>query len=216
MKQTEVSEQIITIAKTLHEKNYLAAADGNISYRLDEKRILITPSGVSKASLSPEEMALVTIDGEILEGKPSSELKMHLAVYRSSEKAKAVIHAHPPVSVAWTVAEPDLKELPAACLSELILACGSIPIVPFALPGTEEMGTNLASFLPKQRAFILARHGVLTWGESLEEAMRGVERIEHTALVLYHAKTLGALTELPKESIEKLKFMREKIGEKIL
>jgi L-fuculose-phosphate aldolase len=157
-------------------------------------------------------MAIVDLNGKTLKGRPSSELKMHLKVYERCKEAKAVIHAHPPISIAWTIAQPELKELAFGCISELILACGSIPIVPFAFPGTEEMADHLIPFLNDSRTMILARHGVLSWGESLEEAHRGVERIEHAAQVLYYAKNLGGLTELSSKDIEKLREMRKKIG----
>lgn len=213
MNYKKESEEIINIAQSLYAKGLLAAADGNISCLVEENKVLITPSGCSKAKLKPEQMTLVGLDGKVYMGKPSSELKMHLAIYNNCPKAKAVVHAHPPIATAWSIANPHLKELPGACLSELILACGSIPFVPFAFPGTEEMGNNLLKFLPKHRVMILARHGGLTWGESLEEAHRGMERLEHTAQVLYYAKNLGGLTELPTEQVIQLKTMRKKIGE---
>lgn len=214
MNQNVISEKVIAYAKILHQKNFLAAADGNMSARISENEILITPSGCSKAFIKSEDMALVTLDGKTLKGNPSSELKMHLKVYQNCEKAKAVIHAHPPMAVAWTVARPELKELPLNSLSEVILACGSIPIVPFAFPGSEEMGNHLEPFLPERRAMILARHGALTWGESVEEAHRGMERIEHAACILSYAIQLGGLSELSPREIETLQTMRKKIGEK--
>ena len=210
------SEEIISIAKYLHSKGMLAAADGNVSCRVGEDRILITPSGCSKAQVRVEQMALVGLDGTVYQGKPSSELKMHLTVYNNCPKAKAVVHAHPPIAIAWSIFDPKLKQLPGECLSELILACGAIPIVPFAFPGTQDMGDYLLKFLPQYRVMILARHGGLTWGESLAEAHRGMERLEHTAQVLYYAQTLGGLTKLPPEQVNKLKEMRKKIGESSL
>ncbi len=209
-------EKIAEIAKSLHSKNMLAAADGNISFKISDDEILITPSGVSKASITENQIAVINLKGETLKGKPSSEVKMHLKVYNSCKKARAVIHAHPPVATAWSIAKPELKELPSGCISELILACGSIPIVPFAIPGTQEMGTNLSPYLPESRVMILARHGALCWGESLEEAHRGMERLEHAAMVLQNAVTLGGLTELPSDKIEKLKLMRNELGDVVL
>ena len=215
MKYDEISEKILFYAKILHQKNFLAAADGNMSARVSENEILITPSGCSKAFVKPDEMVLVTLSGEIIRGTPSSELKMHLKVYQTCPKAKSVFHAHPPMAVAWSVARPELSELPIRSLSEVILACGAIPIVPFAIPGSEEMGSNLEPFLPERRALILARHGALTWGESVEEAHRGMERIEHAACVLSYAVQLGSLSELEPNQLEALYKMRKNLGEKI-
>jgi L-fuculose-phosphate aldolase len=141
---------------------------------------------------------------------------MHLEVYKQCPEAVAVVHAHPPTAIAWSVAFPDLKELPANCLSEVILATGSIPFVPYARPGQLEMGTHLIPFLPQHRALILARHGALTWGQSLDEAWMGMERIEHSAQILAEAQKLGGLSELPESEVFALKEMRQKLGPKLL
>ncbi len=204
------------MAQRLYQRNMLAAADGNISFRVSDREILITPSGVSKAFMSYDKMALITLDNEVLVGDASSERLMHLQVYKSCPEAKAVIHAHPPTSIAWSIAEPELKYLPSNCLSEVILACGDIPFVPYARPGTQNMGDNLKDFLPEYRAMILSRHGALTWGESLEEAWRGMERVEHSAEILYRAQLLGGLTSLPSEEISILREMRSKMGRRLL
>ncbi len=192
----------------------LSAADGNVSLRLSDDEILITPSGVTKAFMSPEEMACVRLSGEVVYGTPSSEVLMHLEVYKSTPKALSVIHAHPPHGIAWSISHPQMSELPSEAMSELILACGRIPIVPFALPGTLEMAKNLLPYLPQYRILILARHGGLSWGESLNEAYRGMERLEHSAQILSIAHGLGGITNLAPETVEKLRSMRLKIEEK--
>ncbi|MBX3628707.1 MAG: class II aldolase/adducin family protein [Nitrosomonas sp.] len=212
----QICEDIIAIARRLHQKNMLAAADGNISWRVNDNAVLITPAGVSKAFMQPEDMALVSLDNHILLGKPSSERLMHLAVYRQCPQAKAVVHAHPPTAIAWSVARPDLPCLPSHALSEVILSCGDIPFVPYARPGTQAMGENLLNFLPRYRALILSRHGALAWGENLEEAWKGVERIEHSAEILWKAVTLGGLTLLPDEEVTALRAMRQRIGDQLL
>ncbi|MDR4520182.1 MAG: class II aldolase/adducin family protein [Nitrosomonas sp.] len=212
----QICEDIITVARRLHQKNMLAAADGNISWRVNENEILITPSGVSKAFMQPEDMALVSLDGRVLGGKPSSERQMHLEIYRQCHQAKAVVHAHPPTAIAWSIARPDLTCLPSHALSEVILSCGDIPFVPYARPGSQAMGENLSGFLPRYRALILARHGALAWGESLEEAWKGMERIEHSAEILWKAVTLGGLTFLPDDEIAALRILRQRIGDRLL
>jgi L-fuculose-phosphate aldolase len=216
MTKTEAAEYIVEIAHRLHERNMLAAADGNISYRLSDNEILITPSGVAKGFMKASEMAVITLDNKILSGRPSGERLMHLEVFKSCPTAKAVIHAHPPTAIAWSIARPELKELPCDSLSEVILAAGSIPFVPYARPGTLEMGTHLHAFLPQHRAMILSRHGALAWGEDLDEAYRGMERIEHSALILAKAVQLGGLTSLPADEVAALKKMRAEMGERLL
>ncbi|WP_413287614.1 class II aldolase/adducin family protein [Bdellovibrio sp. HCB337] len=212
----EISEQIVEVARRLHERNMLAAADGNISFRISDQEILITPSGIAKAFMKPQEMALITLDNNVLAGKPSGERLMHLEIYKQCPQAKAVIHAHPPTAIAWSIARPDLKELPADSLSEVILATGRIPFVPYARPGTLDMGTHMTPFLPKHRALILSRHGAVAWGEDLDEAYRGMERIEHSALILAKAVQLGGLTSLPAEEVAVLHKMRAELGDRLL
>ncbi len=211
-----IKNQIITVAQELHKKNMLAAADGNISYRLSDTEILITPSGKPKAHITSDDIATITQQNEVLNGTPSSERLMHLAIYKNCPQARCVIHAHPPIAIAWSIARPDLTELPSGCLSELILAAGHVPIAPYARPGTQSMGDVLKPFLPHSRIIILARHGAMTWGEDLQEALNGMERLEHTATILLHATQLGGITFLPEAEITELHAMRKKIGERIL
>lgn len=212
----EISLFIVEVGRRLHSRGWLAAADGNISVRLDDDEILMTPTGVHKGFLKETDLCRLTTDNRILSGKPSGERLMHLAVYNHCPMAKAVVHAHPPVATAWSIARPDLKELPAECLSEVILAAGRIPIVPYAQPGTQQMGENLLSFLPDCRLMILGRHGALAWGESLEEAYNGIERLEHAAVTLGHAHALGGLTSLPPEEVARLREMRSRMSGRTL
>jgi L-fuculose-phosphate aldolase len=212
----KIANEIVEVCRALNARNFLAAADGNVSVRLSETEIMITPAGQNKSRTSPNDMAIITLAGEVISGNPSSEKLMHLEIFRQCTKARAVVHAHPPTAIAWTIARPDLKELPAECMSELILALGRIPVVPYARPGTKEMGTNLHPFLPSCRALILARHGALSWGEDLQEAYNGMERIEHSALILKTAHDLGGLTTLPEQEVLALRELRKSLGERTL
>jgi L-fuculose-phosphate aldolase len=211
-----VGAEVCEVCRWLHARNLLAAADGNLSVRLADGRIAITPAGVSKARLLPDQMAILTLDGAVLVGQPSSERLMHLAVYSACPDARAVVHAHPPTAIAWTIAQPDRAELPGDVLPEVMLGVGAIPIVPYARPGTAAVGTALTPYLPHHRALILARHGVVCWGESLVEAYNGVERIEHAAQILKSAHELGALTALPAAEVAALGRVRAAIGPRIL
>ncbi|MCK6597644.1 MAG: class II aldolase/adducin family protein [Bdellovibrionaceae bacterium] len=219
-----ISQRMIDLAKSLHERNLIAAADGNISCRLSDDEILITPSGLAKSRIEIQDIAVITLDNRIIKGKPSSERLMHLEVYKKCPQAKAIVHAHPPTAIAWSLAFPEMKELPYRSLPEAILAAGKIPVIPYARPGTLEMGTNLLNFLPQNRLMILARHGALCWGEDLEEAYRGIERVEHVSQILKSArellltassqnsKTSLELPALPEPELEELFKLREKIG----
>lgn len=216
MTEASIRSEITDTCRRLYARNLLAASDGNVSVRLNEKQILITPTGRQKGFLKPEDIVVINLDGTAVDGKPSAELAMHLHIFRTLPTAKAIIHAHPPHAVAWTLARPDLHELPADSFSEVILGCGRIPIVPYARPGTEAMGTELNPFLGVARAMILARHGAVCWGESLEETLNGIERIEHAAYMLWLAESLGGAKPLPTNEIEILRSMRTKMGDKLL
>lgn len=210
------AEGIVQVCHRLAHKGLLAAGDGNVSLRREDGRILMTPRGMNKAFLQAEDMALLTLEGTILSGNPSSERLMHLAIYRTCPEARVVVHAHPPSAIAWTVARPDSKDLPVGAISEVIIGAGRIPVAPYARPGSEAMGEVLKPFLPGCRAIILARHGGLAWGEDLEEALNGLERIEHSAQVLVTAHSLGGITELPADEVEALKKIRAAIGPRLL
>ena len=209
-------EAICAICQRLHARNLLAAADGNVSVRLEDGRIAMTPSGVAKAQVTPADLAFLTLDGTLLAGRPSTERMMHLAVYRACPEARAVVHAHPPTAIAWSLARPDLAFLPSDALPEVILAAGSIPFVPYARPGTAAMGEQLLPFLPDHRLMILARHGALAWGESLEEAYNGLERLEHVCQILKAAQELGGAHPLPEDELLALRQARLQGGRRLL
>lgn len=213
---SEVAGKINEICRKLNAKNMLASADGNVSFRLNENEMMITPSGVNKAFITERDISVVTLDNVVVSGNPSSERLMHLEVYRRCPEAKAIIHAHPPNAIAYSIARPDEKELPSEAMSELILSVGSIPIVPFARPGTQGMGDVLRPFLPHRRVMILARHGGLSWGETLDEAYNGMERLDHTAMILRYAHQFGGITKLPEEEIAFLRDLRAKLGNRTL
>ena len=209
-------EEIREACAHLHARGLLAAADGNVSVRLADDTVLLTPAGVNKARLKPESLARVALDGRILEGRPSTERAMHLAIYRACPQARAVVHAHPPTAIAWTLARPELTELPTDSLPELLLAAGRVPIVPYTRPGTEEMGQVLLPFLPAHRLLLLSRHGAVAWGESMEEAVNGIERVEHSAVILKTAEELGGSTPLPPLELEALRVLKASLGPRLL
>ncbi len=212
----QLLEAMCDVCRRLHGRNLLAAADGNVSVRLDDGRIAITPSGVPKARLEPHQMAYLSPAGDRLAGCPSSERLMHLAIYATCPAARAVVHAHPPTAIAWSVARPDWATLPEDVLPEVVLGVGAIPIVPYARPGTADVGDGLVPHVRDHRALILARHGAVSWGETLEEAYSGIERIEHVAQILRAAQELGALTRLPAEEMRALARARAAIGPRTL
>lgn len=211
----EVKQSIILIAKMLHQKNMLAACDGNISYRF-ENQVLITESGIAKFTLAKNNFAIVSLDGTIISGHPSSEMLMHLAIYRVAKNAKAVIHAHPVNTIALSIAKPEWQLLPNDCISELIIAAGNIPIVPYQLPGSQELASNIANFACEHKLMIMAKHGALVWGDSLLEAYIGMERLEHSCEILLKALCIGQLDKLSKSQVSELFKIRQTLGNKTI
>jgi L-fuculose-phosphate aldolase len=207
---------ICDVCRRLLARNLLAGADGNVSVLLEDGRIAITPSAVAKAGLVPGDLAFLDRDGTVLSGRASTERLMHLALYRACPEARAVVHAHPPTAIAWSLAFPDLACLPEDALPEVILNAGRIPIVPYARPRTAAVGENLLPYLPEHRLMILARHGALAWGETLEEAYNGMERLEHMCLILKTAHDLGGAHPLPAEELEALQEERRRLGKRLL
>lgn len=196
-------KNIIEVCQRLHKKNFLAGTDGNVSIFQKKDLILITPSGVSKNFLKVSDICSMTLKGRVVQGKPSSEKAMHLKIYREQKKARAVIHAHPPYAVSLSLSRPQWKTLPLL-LPETVIDLGHVPFVPYALPGTEEMANTLSPFLKKSCALILSHHGAVTWGKDLEAAYLRMERLEHSAQMIYLSEALGGGKPLKKKDLSQL------------
>ena len=201
-------KQIIEVCKKLYKKNFLAACDGNVSVKEEDNLIKITPSGVPKYSLKEEQICSIDKEGRNLKGKSSSEKLMHLTIYKQKNRAKAVVHAHPPCSVALSLARPAWQELPLV-LPEIVIALGRVPFVEYAQPGTKEMGQSLIPYLKESTSFILSHHGAVTFGESLEEAYMRMEWLEHSCKIILMAESIGGVNPLPKKELQKLWEMKE-------
>lgn len=195
-----------------HFKNmgYLAAADGNISHRLDRDRILMTPSGMNKQFISGEQISMLDTAGMPISGTPSSEKLVHLAIYDKIADAKWVIHAHPPYSIAWSLNQDNATEMVIDALPEVILGVGRIPIVPYFLPGGIELSEAIAKEAVQHKALIMRRHGVLAWGEDWEEAVNGIERVEHAAKIICLAMQIGGFSTLSSRELAAVKDKRSR------
>jgi L-fuculose-phosphate aldolase len=199
---------ICQVGKLLYDRGYVAANDGNISMKVGENHLLVTPSGVSKGRMQPEMLLLTDLEGQVLEGDrhPSSETKMHLAVYRNRPDVKAVVHAHPAVSTAFAVCRQGLEE---PYLAELIVGLGKVPCTQeFAMLSTDEVPESVIPYLEEHNALLLANHGVLSWGEDLWQAFDRMETVEHTAKILLHARLLGSPVELTEKQVTRLESLQ--------
>ena len=201
-------ELICRVGGLLYDRGYAAANDGNLSVRVGEDRLLITPSGVSKGRMTPDMLLVTDLDGQVVEGDrhPSSETKMHLMVYRRRPDAGAVVHAHPPVSTAFAVCRRGLE---TPYLAELAAGLGTVPCTPsFAMLSTDEVPESVESYLPDHNAVLLANHGALAWGADLWEAFDRLETVEHTAKIVLNAEALGGGVPLTAEEVARLQSLR--------
>jgi len=204
----QLKEDIVRICRMLHRKNYLAATDGNVSVRLGD-RVLVTPSGVHKGLMEAYQILTVDLEGKVLggEGKPTSEIRMHLLAYELRPDVAAVVHAHLPYATACTLAGIDLLE---PILPEVVITLGGIPTAPYATPGSEEVPESIREFVKEYDAILLSRHGAMTVGPEVTDAYNKMEKLEHTARVVLAARLQGPLPPLPAAEVEKLRHLGEK------
>jgi L-fuculose-phosphate aldolase len=207
----EMRQEMVRVGRLMWERGYVAATDGNLSARLGSDRLLVTASGQSKGFLSADDLVIIRLDGELVAShrgrglRPSSEILMHLEVYRQRPDVHAVVHAHPPVSTAFSIADVSL----ARCvIPEVIVSLGTIPTAEYATPGTGEVATSIREAICDYDALILAHHGSLTVGKSLWEAYLRLEKVEHTAQITLAAQQLGQVQTLSPEAVAKLTQLR--------
>lgn len=192
----EARQAIVSCGQILYGRGFMAAFDGNISVRVGENQLWTTPTGVCKGFLQEDMLVMTDLTGAVLEGtrKPSSELAMHLRIYRENPDLRAVVHAHPPASTAFAAAGLPLDR---PVLQEAVVQLGTVPLAPFALPGTPAVGDSVAPFCRDYRGALLEYHGAVTWGESLLEAQHRMECLEQYATVLLHLRALGCQRTMP-------------------
>src|SRR5215470_14656573 len=210
--ERELRRHIADIGRRMYESGMAAATDGNISVRLDDSNILTTPTMVCKGRMTEDMMVVVDQTGRKIrsdERNPSSELPMHLAIYRLRPDVGAVVHAHPPFGTGFAVAGVPLDK---PLLSEVILTLGCIPLTAYGTPSTEEMVDSLRPYIPHHDALLLANHGAVAYGADLDQAYGRMETLEHFAKITLIARLVGHPTELPAEAIQKLLDVRERAG----
>ncbi len=205
-REQALKEEILTICRMMHRKNLIAGCDGNVSVKCDDY-LLTTPSGVNKGFLRTDQIIAVDWEGRLIQGEgvPTSEMAMHLAVYRLRSEVNAVIHAHPPLVTAFSVAGISLEEF---ILPEVVMSLGLVPTAAYATPSTPEVSASIQGLIERYDALILERHGALTVGQDLVDAYNKMEKLEHSALVIFTALQLGRVRLLPPREVEKLIQMK--------
>jgi len=204
---------IVEIGRRLWVRGYVASNDGNISVRVGPDRLMCTPANVSKGFMTPDMMVITDLDGALVSGapgrRPSSEIKMHLVVYRERADINAVVHSHPPLSTGFAVAGIPLDR---AVLAEVVTTLGSIPIAEYATPSTPALAESVAPYVKAHDGLLLANHGALALGTDLFAAYYKMETIEHFARISLVARMLGREHLLSREEVERLQALRGSYG----
>jgi L-fuculose-phosphate aldolase len=211
--ERELRQDIVEVGRLVFQKGWIAANDGNISIRLDESRILCTPTGVCKGMMHPDDLIICDLEGNKLIGRKerTSEIMMHLTIYKLRPDVRAVVHAHPPVSTGFATAGRALNQ---ALLPEVIIGLGCVPLAAYGLPGTPALTDPMLPYIPKYNALLLANHGAVAYGEEVFQAYFRMETVEHYARIAFVAEMLGGPTVLPREEVTKLLDARTRYGVK--
>ena len=208
-------QEIVRYGRMLHERGFVAAMDGNLSVRLKNGRILVTPTCLSKGSMQPADMVVVDSEGRRVSGRRNvtSEIGMHLLIYRLRSDIEAIVHAHPPTATGFAAAGVALTE-PLVC--EVVMGLGCIPLARYGTPGTSELTQTLEPYVPNYDAILMSNHGVVTYGDTLEHAYMKMETVEHFAQIALVTHLLGRQQPLQAVEVEKLLLARSKyFGAKI-
>jgi L-fuculose-phosphate aldolase len=209
--EEQIRADIVEVGRRLYTRGFVASNDGNISVRLDERRLITTPKSVSKGFMTPDMMVVVDTDGTRLSGErePSSELPMHLEIYRNRPDVNAVVHAHPPIATGFAVAGIPLTR---AVLAEVVTTLGSIPIAEYGTPSTKELPEAVRKYIKAHDGLLLANHGAVTCCKTVMTAYYKMETIEHFAKISLVARMLGREHLLSREEVERLQGLRGMYG----
>ena len=187
--------EICEFGRRLWQRGLVGAAEGNLSVRLSTRRILCSPSGFSKGHMKPADLVVIDMNGETVEGaNPSSEIRVHLAIYGERSDCLAVIHAHPPVATAFAMTG---EMIPDNVLPEGSKVLGSVALARFGISGTQEVADRMKPLLQDHKTILMSHHGAVVMGKSIEDAYNRMETLERVATTVLHARTIGAILPLP-------------------
>jgi len=210
MNEQTARADLLRICHLMYERGYVVASDGNVSARLDDGRVLATPTMTCKGRMTEDLLAITDLEGRPLnDRRASSELSMHLLIYRERPDVQAVCHAHPPHGTAFAVAGLPIDQ---PILSEVILTLGCVPLAEYGTPSTEELSDAMRPLVKHHNALLMANHGAVAYGSELWQAWDRLETLEHTARIAILSRALGGSRNLPAEAIEKLINVREAAG----
>ncbi|MFH1007390.1 MAG: class II aldolase/adducin family protein [Candidatus Latescibacterota bacterium] len=209
----QAKQDIIEVCKRIYARGYVASNDGNVSVRISKDRVLTTPTGRSKGFLTEDQLIVCDMEGNKVSGtlSPSSEIKMHIMVYREREDINAVVHAHPVTATGFAVAGIPLAQ---CVLPEVVITLGGIPLAEYGTPSTEEIPNSIRQYIQDYDAFLLENHGALTIGPDVVNAYHKMETLEHFAQITLVAKQLGKINVISDGNVQKLMDVRKNLGVK--
>jgi L-fuculose-phosphate aldolase len=212
MQDAEARRQIVEAGRRLHERFFVASNDGNLSARLSEDRILITPTSMNKGDVTAEQLLTLDMKGKVVAGslKPSSETKMHLAVYRARPDVQAIVHAHPPTATGFAACRIRLDQ--DVILPEVVFGLGKIGFAEYGTPTTDEIPNAVVKEIPDCEALLLSNHGALTVGTDVMQAYYRMEVLEMYARVRLVTRILGEPKPLTADEVSELHKIRERQG----
>ena len=201
---------MVRFGRLLHDRGYSAARDGNLSCRLDSQSMLITPTGLSKGMLEPEDIVVADMRGRKVGGRHSvsSEVEMHVLIYAMRPDVGGICHAHPPTATGFAVAGVAMDE---PVLAETAVVLGPVPVAPYATPGTPELAASLEPFITDHDAILMSNHGVVCCGPDLLQAYLNMELVEHAARILLVVRQLGGPRTLTAAQIKELRELRDRM-----
>ena len=209
----EIKKQICDIGKRIYDRGMVAANDGNISVKISENEFLCTPTGVSKGFMTPDYICKVDANGNVIQAnkgfKPSSEIKMHMRVYKERPDVQSVVHAHPIYATSFAIAGIPLTQ---PIMPEAVIALGCVPIAEYGTPSTEEIPDAVSKYLQYYDAVLLENHGALAYSDSLLSAYHKMESLEFYAQLLFLSRQLGGPKELSSSQVERLYEIRRQFG----
>jgi len=207
----KIKQEICEIGQKLYEKGFVAANDGNISYRIGENQVLCTPTLVSKGALRPDDIATVDMTGKQLAGrkKRTSEVMLHLEIYKANPEVKAIVHSHPPYATAFSVAG---EEIPTCVLPEVEVFLGPIPTAVYETPGATAFAETVLPHVNSAKIVVLKNHGTVSWGESLKQACWWTEILDAYCRILLIAKQVGRVERISDVKVNELLDLKEQFG----
>ena len=207
----KIKQEICEIGDRIYKKGFAAANDGNISYRVSENEVVCTPTGISKGFMKPDDLCMVDMDGNQTSGrrKATSEIKLHLAIMKERPELKSVVHCHPPHATAFGIAR---EPVPQCVLPEVEIFLGDVPIARYDIPGSQDFANTILPFVQKSNVIILANHGTVSYGETVEKAYWATEILDAYCRMLILARSLGKVNYFSESEAQGLLDLKTEWG----